>query len=117
MLGASYKLLRRLEGLRSGQSVAEIEDALSVEQDALTASWAAGLARRTMERPERAAALSRRGRTAVQARWGPPRVVRLDDLTPEQRRLVIALVDAAKAANHGAPPSAGTLAEPRPNES
>lgn len=28
----------------------------------------------------------------------PPRVVRLEDLTPEQRRLVLALVEAGRAA-------------------
>lgn len=37
-------------------------------------------------------------RLAARARWGPePRIVRLDELTPPQRRLVLALVDAAKA--------------------
>jgi hypothetical protein len=39
----------------------------------------------------------RAGRLGARARWGPPRVVRLDDLSPEQRRLVLALVDAARA--------------------
>lgn len=34
--------------------------------------------------------------TAARARWGPQRVVRLDDLTPEQRRLVLALIEAAR---------------------
>jgi len=38
------------------------------------------------------------GRLGARRRWGPePRVVRLDDLTPPQRRLVLALVEAAKA--------------------
>ena len=32
----------------------------------------------------------------MRARWGPPRIVRLDDLTTDQRRLVLALVAAAK---------------------
>lgn len=40
----------------------------------------------------------RAGRIAARARWGEPRVVRLDSLTPEQRRLVLALIDAAKEA-------------------
>lgn len=40
-------------------------------------------------------------RTAARARWGPPRVARLDDLTPEQRAVVLALVAAAKAAKVG----------------
>lgn len=39
------------------------------------------------------------GKKAAAARWGDPRVVRLDELTPAQRRLVVALVDAAKEAN------------------
>ncbi len=38
------------------------------------------------------------GRRGAERRWGPRRVVRLDDLTVEQRRLIMALVDAAKAA-------------------
>jgi hypothetical protein len=39
------------------------------------------------------------GKKAAAARWGDPRIVRLDDLTPAQRRLVLALVDAAKEHN------------------
>jgi len=39
------------------------------------------------------------GRKAAAARWGEPRVVRLDDLTPSQRRLVLALIDTAREAN------------------
>jgi hypothetical protein len=38
----------------------------------------------------------RAGKLGARARWGEPRVVRLDSLTSEQRRLVLALVDAAK---------------------
>ena len=39
-----------------------------------------------------------RGRMGARRRWGAePRVVRLDELTPAQRRLVLALVEAAKA--------------------
>ena len=38
------------------------------------------------------------GRIGARRRWGEPRVLRLDSLTPEQRRLVLALVAAAKAA-------------------
>lgn len=48
-----------------------------------------------MKDPKRVAA----GRKAAAARWGEARIVRLDDLTPAQRRLVLALVDAAKEAN------------------
>jgi hypothetical protein len=36
------------------------------------------------------------GRIGARKRWGDPGVVRLDELTPEQRRLVRALVDAAR---------------------
>ena len=36
------------------------------------------------------------GKAGMLSRWGPPRVVRLDDLTAPQRRVVIALIDAAK---------------------
>jgi len=40
----------------------------------------------------------RAGRIGAATRWGPePRVVRLDALSPEQRRLVVALIEAAKA--------------------
>lgn len=39
------------------------------------------------------------GKKGADARWGEPRVVRLDDLTPAQRRLVVALVEAAREAN------------------
>lgn len=38
-----------------------------------------------------------RGIKGMRARWGPePRVIRLDDLTDAQRRLVVALVNAAR---------------------
>ena len=36
------------------------------------------------------------GRRGARARWGEPRVLRLDELTPAQRRVVLALVDAAR---------------------
>ena len=39
------------------------------------------------------------GRKAAVTRWGEPRVVRLDDLTTEQRRLVLALIEALRATN------------------
>lgn len=39
----------------------------------------------------------RAGTIGALTRWGDtPRVIRLDELTPPQRRLVLALVDAAK---------------------
>ena len=34
---------------------------------------------------------------ANRQRWGPPRLVNLGDLTPTQRRLVMAMIEAAKA--------------------
>jgi hypothetical protein len=40
----------------------------------------------------------RAGQIGSRARWGPPRHVRLDSLTIEQRNIVLALVEAAKAA-------------------
>ena len=36
------------------------------------------------------------GRLGARRRWGEPRSVRLDDLTTDQRRLVLALVAAAR---------------------
>jgi hypothetical protein len=41
----------------------------------------------------------RAGLAGAAKRWGegPPRVVRLDDLTGPQRRVVLALIDAARA--------------------
>ena len=39
------------------------------------------------------------GKKAAAARWGDPRVVRLDDLTPAQRRLVMALIEAQRESN------------------
>lgn len=40
-----------------------------------------------------------RGRIGPRRRWGPPKPVRLDDLTPAQRQGVLALVEVLKAAN------------------
>ena len=42
----------------------------------------------------------RAGLLGAEARWGPPgtRTVKIGDLSPEARRLVVALVDAAKKA-------------------
>lgn len=36
------------------------------------------------------------GRRGSERRWGPPRVIRLDDLAPEQRAFIAELVDVAK---------------------
>lgn len=41
---------------------------------------------------------SEQARGAARARWGPPRVVRLDSLTAEERAVVLALIAARKAA-------------------
>lgn len=44
-----------------------------------------------------------RGLMGARARWGEqPRIVRLDALTPEQRAVVIALVEAHASANRAA---------------
>ena len=37
-----------------------------------------------------------RGRMGAARRWGPPRVIRLDDLAPEQRAFIAELVDVAR---------------------
>jgi hypothetical protein len=37
------------------------------------------------------------GHAAANKRWGPSRIVRLDDMTGPQRRVVLALIDAARA--------------------
>ena len=39
------------------------------------------------------------GKAGAVARWGAPRRLQLGDLTPDQRRLVLALVEAAREAN------------------
>lgn len=59
---------------------------------------------RGAEREDRALLLStknpvkvRAGQIGARVRWGAPRLVRIDDLSPEQARLVRALVEAARA--------------------
>jgi len=42
---------------------------------------------------------SEAARKAAETRWGPLRVVRMDELTPKQRQLVLALIEAQKEAN------------------
>ena len=37
------------------------------------------------------------GRAGMRARWGPPRHIDIRDCTPEQRRLIAALVETVKA--------------------
>ena len=49
--------------------------------------------------PNLSAKRAEAGRSGARRRWGPPRIVRLDDLSAEQARLVLALVAAAKAVN------------------
>jgi hypothetical protein len=42
------------------------------------------------------------GKAGMRARWGAePRIVRLDDLNPPQRRLVLALIEAARKEQSG----------------
>ena len=36
------------------------------------------------------------GRRGAERRWGPPRVIRLDELAPEQRAFILELVEVAK---------------------
>lgn len=50
---------------------------------------------RSMKDPKRVAA----GKKAAAARWGDKRVVRLNELTPAQRRLVLALIEAMEESN------------------
>jgi hypothetical protein len=40
----------------------------------------------------------RPGQALARVRWGPPRIARLDDLTPAQRDVVMALINSMKAA-------------------
>ena len=39
------------------------------------------------------------GRLGARTRWGEPRVIRLDDLTADKRRLVLAFVEMARVAD------------------
>lgn len=48
----------------------------------------------------------RAGAIGARNRWGPPRIIRLDELTIEQAVLVRALVEAAKAVPREADESA-----------
>lgn len=41
-------------------------------------------------------------RRAARARWGTPRILRMDDLTPEQVNALIAFADAFRASNAAA---------------
>ena len=52
----------------------------------------AGLSTSKPKNPGRVAG----GIMGARRRWGPPRIVRLGDLTPEQRRLVLALIAAVR---------------------
>ena len=48
----------------------------------------------------------RAGHIGARRRWGDPGVVRLDELTAPQRRLVLALVEAARAEQSRTPQAA-----------
>lgn len=39
------------------------------------------------------------GRKGAAKRWGEPRVIHIGDLTPAQRRLVLALIEAQRESN------------------
>lgn len=39
-----------------------------------------------------------RGRLGAEKRWGPPRVLRLDDFDPDERVAILAAIDAKRAA-------------------
>jgi hypothetical protein len=43
--------------------------------------------------PERDPVKARAGRAGMLKRWGPPRIIRLDDLPPEQRAFIAELVE------------------------
>jgi len=49
---------------------------------------------------------ARAGLIGARRRWGDPGVIRLDELTAPQRRLVLALVDAARAERRNESPEA-----------
>ena len=54
------------------------------------------------------------GRAGMRARWGPPRIARLDQLDPRIREAVLALIRADQAANMKTTPdsvSAGVVTE------
>lgn len=40
-----------------------------------------------------------RGKKGAEVRWGPPRRIHIGDLSADQRRLVVALVEAQRSAN------------------
>jgi hypothetical protein len=50
------------------------------------------------------------GHAGAAKRWGPPRHARLDDLPPEQRALVLALIEAARAAKKPHPEATDSAA-------
>lgn len=49
-----------------------------------------------MSYPEKDPKRVRAGHIAARARWGEPRVLRLDELSPEKRRIILALVELAE---------------------
>lgn len=56
----------------------------------------------------------RAGQASAIARWGPePRIVRIDDLTPPQRRLVLALIDTVRKEAVPESQKSGTAEEAR----
>lgn len=48
------------------------------------------------------------GKRGARTRWGPPRLIRLDGLTADQRRLVLAMVEMAKTTDRETAPVSET---------
>ena len=93
------------ESRRAGETWAQISSTTGIPVATLAAN------NNRLGRAVRAAQLQsprhvRAGRASATSRWGShvPHVVRLDELTEPQRRLVKALIEAAKAENVGDAP-------------
>lgn len=50
----------------------------------------------TIQAAGRPPTMRERGRLGAEKRWGPPRVIRLDDLPPESREFIAELVAVAR---------------------
>lgn len=59
----------------------------------------------------------RRGQMGALRRWGPPRVIRLDSLPPDQRRAIVAYLAVARSVEKAGPAEDGpALAEGHGND-
>ena len=79
-------------------------------------NWAAlrrGRGARVLVSTEKNPVKVRAGALGAALRWGPKRVIRLDDLTGPQRALVLALVGQMKAAPASEVPGAATTGSTR----